>query len=795
MKSRYLLGALLMSSCLVAPAMAVAQEEPAEEDTTLEEIVITGEITYRNRIDTTAPALSYDQEFFEKFEPVSVGDQLKRVPGVAFTGDIGEYDAPQLRGLGQGFTQILVNGRPIPGAGNDRTVFVDRIPAEIIDRIEIIRSPSADIDSQGVGGTINIILKNGESLPPGIISRVGANLDIDAEEWSPSAAVSISGRSDDETVLYSVTFDAQRRFNNKHAIQEVFEEDSEGFDDEVDSGGNGSGLVNFYNPSQSAAVERVEEEDSRRSTDLSFNGDLTWRPSDKTSLRFDAFYLSTRRKEHQATFIFEGDGSVGGLDLGNPEEESEDSDFNQDSYGLSALFEQALGENLKFESQLRFNEFTDDSVTRSFSEDGGRTLLGTEDIDATDTEWTFDAALKAKIPGLSDAMGLEEVSYKVGGAYKSKSRDYGLLVGDDLDDVGEEKFADGVFAYEETRFDAFAVLNVKFSKSLKAEIGLRAESTDTEQTFRTVYTNNEDGFVITDTGSVKGDEFQLNPSAHIVWEVTTSDQLRFSAARTVRRPSIDQLVPAVMRESPGDDDATIGNPTVGFETSVGLDFGYEKRFAGRGVFGVNLFHRQISNLIGLTGTGEDADSVPAGNDLDGQLYTYTNLGEAKVWGIEFDLSAPLNFMGLEDTGIFANYTRLWSEREDTVTGKTVRVDYQPEYVYNFGVTQNFPTWDASAGFSYQKQGESTFYTLGEIETQNYGANLEIFLEKRIGERVVIRLSANNLLDSASDQTERGYDGDDGEEIAANQRVNDVDAFEVEREESSPTILFTVRAVF
>src|SRR3546814_12380358 len=71
-----------------------------------------------------------------------VRSQLRRVPGVAFTSDIGESDAPQMRGLGQGFTQVLVNGRPIPGAGNDRTVFVDRIPAEIVDRIEVIRSPS-----------------------------------------------------------------------------------------------------------------------------------------------------------------------------------------------------------------------------------------------------------------------------------------------------------------------------------------------------------------------------------------------------------------------------------------------------------------------------------------------------------------------------------------------------------------------------------------------------------------------------------------------------------------------------
>jgi len=791
-KPKRFVAALMLTSCLATPSLLAAQTRaPAE----LEELVVTGEITYRDRTETVAPELVYDQKFFEKFEPVSVGDQLKRVPGVAFTSDIGEYDSPQLRGLGQGFTQVLVNGRPIPGAGNDRTVFVDRIPAEIIDRIEIIRSPSADIDSQGVGGTINIILKSGESLPPGVIARGGVTYDVDMEKWSPTGAVSVSGRNDDETVLYSFTVDAQRRFNNKHTIEEVFEDDSEGFDQEVTSGGDGRGLVRFFDRDQSVAVERTEEEDSRRSTDLSFNGDLTWKPSDQTTLRFDGYYLRTRRKEHQDTHIFEGDGSVGGLDFDDGEHETEDARFHQDSYGLAALLEQRLGENASFEAQLRHNGFKDDSFQEKYSEDDGHTPFENETSRAKDKEWLADGAFKTAMPGLADSLGMSGLSLKVGAAAKFKNRRYRLVTGDDLDDVGEEKFSDGAFKYEEKRLDAFAVLEAQLTEAVKFEAGLRAEKTKTEQNFETVFTNNEDAEVIEDAGSVKSDEFQLNPSAHLQWAMTGSDQLRFSVARTVRRPSIDQLVPAVSRESPGDDDATIGNAGLEFETSWGFDIGYERRLAGRGIFGVNAFRRDISNLIGLVSTGAPADTVGAGSGLDGSLYTYENLGKAKVWGVELDLSTPLSFIGLEETGFFANYTRLWSERTDPITGEDVRVDYQPKYVYNFGLTHNLPEWNASFGFSYQKQGISTFRTLGEIERQWYGANLEVFVEKRLGENIVLRLSGNNLLDAASRQTELGYDGDTGEEIAENQRANNVDAFEVEHEESSPRILFTIRAVF
>ncbi|RZA18542.1 MAG: hypothetical protein EOP93_10970, partial [Lysobacteraceae bacterium] len=451
---RNALTALILSSLAIAPGYALAQDAPAapataqdDDVTDLQSVIVTGEIQYRNRTETTAPELVYGQEFFAQFEPVSVGDQLRRVPGVAFTSDIGESDSPQLRGLGQGYTQVLVNGRPIPGAGNDRTVFVDRIPAEIIDRIEIVRSPSADIDSQGVGGTINIILKDGESLPPGVIARVGATHDVDAGKTRGNGSLSWSGRNESESVFYSLTFDAQERFNNKDVVEEVFEGDSVGFDEEVARHGSGRSLVRYDDPGQSVAVERTEEQDSRDSRDLSFNGDLTWKIDEESSLRLDAFYLSTRRKEHQDTVIYEGDGSVGGLDLENPELEFQDADFNQDSFGFGAEYKRALGELTSFELQASYADFTDDSVEDSFEETNDN-LITREDIDTDDTEWTGSAAVTRQLPGFANALGIKDAELKVGLSGKIKDRDYRLVVDDDLDDEEEFTRNDGRFTYK-----------------------------------------------------------------------------------------------------------------------------------------------------------------------------------------------------------------------------------------------------------------------------------------------------------------------------------------------------------
>ena len=241
-------------------------------------------------------------------------------------------------------------------------------------------------------------------------------------------------------------------------------------------------------------------------------------------------------------------------------------------------------------------------------------------------------------------------------------------------------------------------------------------------------------------------------------------------------------------ESPGDDDITVGNPNLDFETAIGWDVGYEHRIGERGIAGINFFHRDVQDLISLVSTGEDS-----GNG--GFIYTYSNVGDGEVDGWEFDISTPLTFIGLDETGFFANYTSLDSSRTDPITGLEATFNAQPEYVYNYGFTQNVPSWGTSFGFSYRKQGLSQSFFLGEIENQWYDANLEVFIEQRINENIVVRLVGNNLLDADSIQAERNYDGDSAEEIAENMINNDVDEFEIERENSSPTVLLTLRAVF
>lgn len=781
------LRTLLMMSCFALPGMAMAQEQGEEE--TLEDIVVTGEIQYRNRTDTVAPELVYDQQFFEQFEPLSVGDQLSRVPGVAFTSDIGERDAPQMRGLGEGFTQVLVNGRAIPGAGNDRTVFVDRIPAEIIDRIEIVRSPSADIDSQGIGGTINIILKDGMSLPPGAIARIGGIYDVDNEELNGLGALSVSGRTDNRSVAWSATFDYQTRYNVKVLDQQLFDDTSPGFDASSD----GTDLFqpdNFSFPGPSTlAVEHQDQIDTRDSTDMSFNGDLTFALAPNHRLRLDAFVLSTERTETESGRVYaREDGTATANDDVSDEVweldaiESQRQNIEQMSYGISALYEGQLSPSWSFESQARFANFTEESLETSFEDDPPE-AVEQERIDSDDTEMSIDAALTFNSDAFAQRLGLASFEFEVGAALKNKTRDYTQQEyeddnGDgDFDDPDDNVTPDsGIFEYEEDRFDAWIMAEFGLTEDLTVQLGVRSESTDTEARI-----------IGGASGGSSSDE--INPSLHVQWNPWENGQFRVSYARTVRRPSLDQVVPFANSDSPEDDDETFGNPNLKQETSWGYDIGYEHRLGQRGVIGFNYFHRDVSDLISLVNTGVST-GVPGAFE-----YTYENTGDGEVSGWEVDVSTPLSFLGLNETGFFANYTSLDSERIEPLTGLTARFNAQPEYVYNFGVTQNLPSWNTSFGFSYRKQGMSESLFLGEVERQWYDANLEVFIEHRLSDNVVLRIVGNNLLDADSIQAERNYDGDTAQEIVDNQIADDIDEFEVERENSSPTILFSVRAVF
>lgn len=279
----------------------------------------------------------------------------------------------------------------------------------------------------------------------------------------------------------------------------------------------------------------------------------------------------------------------------------------------------------------------------------------------------------------------------------------------------------------------------------------------------------------------------LLPSASLRYRLNDTDRLIVSAARTVRRPSFDRLSPALLEEEFGDSDF-IGNPNLKPESAWGVDIGFERQLGRRGVVGINAFYRSISDLVeevntGLPGSADDEDTP----EIEAFLYTVGNVGDGKVWGIEFDLSTPLDFIGMETTGVFLNYSWLDSEVEDFMG--TRRFNSQSDYVLNFGFTHDIPTWGAALGATYRKQGEAAARVLAEEVRTAYGADLEVFLEKRVASNVVVRLTGSNLLNASKDEVFDKFGS------VQDQIDRSYDEYELETEKGGPVYQLVARVAF
>jgi outer membrane receptor protein involved in Fe transport len=759
-KSALFTLAALAPLALASASYAADADAPiataAETPVTASELVVQAQIAYRNRTDQAAPVLNYDLDYFQRFEPLTAGDALKRVPSVAFLSDVLESDGVRLRGLDPAYTQILINGEKAPGAGSgsgafgsgaDSAFFVDRIPAELIERIEIVRSASANRSGDAVAGAINIVLRDAYALDGGFV-RAGA-LMFDDKRIRETVGGVWGGQVGPGRLLVGANLQGRRNPKNKLSLRY----------DEPGAPINNSEL----------------QTDVRNGTDYSFNASYQV-PLAGGDLDLSGFYVHTDRYQNEDSIEYNKDiRDNAHLSTLN----DNDVDIEQDSYSVNGKYSHdmfggqtsvKLGYASFKDKEAEFEDETEYLRDATPYPDGDRITRDKSRTDLEDTEFS------AKLEHKRDVA--EDVQLQFGVQYEKKQRD--LLVTEvprnryNLPSANPPAFKPyaaidgGDAAFEQTRVDPYVMLDGK-SGALKWEAGLRYETTDVTLQDRTVPSATDVDYKI------------LLPSASLRYNLTTEDQFYVSGARTIRRPSFEYLSPALLTAELGDNDF-IGNPRLKPETAWGLDAGYERRMGKQGVAGINVFYRKVKDLIELTNTGEEGDEGPGTF-----VYSARNTGDGKVWGIEFDLSTPLTVIGLENTGVFLNYSWLDSSVDDEFGSR--KFNSQSDYVLNVGFIQDLPTWGAAFGVTYRKQGEAYSRVVGEEVTTTYGGDLEIFVEKRIGKDLTVRLTGSNLLDANKKESFNKFT------TIGDQNDRSFDEYELERENAGPVFQLIARLAF
>ena len=90
----------------------------------------------QERRNSTTAKIVIGRDEIDKFGDSTLGEVLKRLPGVTIQGRPGRGGAIRLRGLGNGYTQILLDGERVPPGFS-----LDSIPPDQIERIESSEKP------------------------------------------------------------------------------------------------------------------------------------------------------------------------------------------------------------------------------------------------------------------------------------------------------------------------------------------------------------------------------------------------------------------------------------------------------------------------------------------------------------------------------------------------------------------------------------------------------------------------------------------------------------------------------
>ncbi|MFC7651842.1 TonB-dependent receptor plug domain-containing protein [Pseudoduganella danionis] len=108
------------------------------------------------RRNSVAGKQIFSREELDRNGDSNLGDVLKRLPGVTLGGRPGRGGDVRMRGMGNGYTQVLLNGERPPAGFSMESLSPDQV-----ERVEIMRGPVAEHSAQAIAGTINIVLRDG----------------------------------------------------------------------------------------------------------------------------------------------------------------------------------------------------------------------------------------------------------------------------------------------------------------------------------------------------------------------------------------------------------------------------------------------------------------------------------------------------------------------------------------------------------------------------------------------------------------------------------------------------------
>ena len=700
---------------------------------------------------------------------MTVANAVRRMSGVTVErNSSGEGRYAILRGMDKRYNYTLVNGVKIPSPDNkNRFVPLDIFPSEMLDRLEVTKSLTADMEGDGIGGAVNLVMKDA----PGKL-EVSANLasgysaiffDRDFESFSHRAGQKMSpyerlGRPED----YAVTMDDFTTENLHLKSSRPRPDFVGGFSFGNRYFGGRLGLMAaisyqnlfrgkdtelYYMPGASGngTENRTYSEEQNR---LGLHTKLDYRLDRRNKLMLYAGYMDFSESEVR--------NGRNRKDWTVKMQWNRQYIFNTTLKGEHTLLD---GDRLKLDWSAVY------SKAYNTSPDNARIYINMQqthlyNTDSAEKRWEHNSDrdfagyvnLSYTIyPGIESTMTL-----KAGGMYRNKIRDsffneytFDSATGrENLQYYGEDWTNFDELLLEPRRYGnigdplnydaweniAAGYMMAKYEwNGLEVIAGVRAEHTD--QGYRLDFPRQTES-----EGSQ--DYVDILPSLHIKYAIHDNANLRFSYGRSINRPGFFEIVPYTILNEDYDEK---GNPKLEHTVADNLDLRYEFFPRSSEQFMVGLFWKKLQNPIetGLINEGQATFITPM------------NFGDATNAGVEVDIMKYFNWFGIKANYTYTNSSITTNKRvregtEVKTVNQTRPLYGQAAHVANLSLLFNFPKY----GIEAQLSGSYTGRRLSEISNwfdndiwEAGYAELDASVEKSFRSGLSIFAKASNLLDS------------------------------------------------
>ncbi|MCC2954451.1 TonB-dependent receptor [Massilia sp. IC2-477] len=640
--------------------------------------------TYDPRRDDTASKIVVTSEEIKRYGDTSVLDVFKRLPGITVSGASGRGGEIRMRGLGSGYTQILINGERAPAGFS-----IDQLSPDVIERIEILRAASAEFSTQSIAGTINIVLKKSVQKAQREL-RAGVGRSRDAS--NPSASLQMSDRV--EGMSYSVSANAMMvDYDRQSPVEE-------------------SALTP---DGRLAMLRRTRAHDQGTPYSISLAPRINWTGKKGGTLTWQSLVAANRNDYHGYAVT---DTLLGQAPLYDVRD--------TDSKGTNAILRsdlnwvRELGEGAKIDLKLGVNGMRNRGTWREHDDS-----MGLRGRDALVLSRTSERGLTST--------GKYATSWKKDHAL-SMGWDGGYTLRDDAR-IEDEAFPQGGrSAYSDERYEAklgrlalFVQDEWNLTPRWSMYLGLRWEGLETTSEGNTFATT-------TNRSSV------WSPLAQTLYKLPDSrDQLRLALTRTYKAPAASSLIPrrfTTPNNSQTDPDYR-GNPDLKPELATGIDASYEHYWAEKALLSASVSVRRIQDFTRQGLILENGRWIQ----------TPVNDGDAVTRSLELEAKFPLSAVrkGGPDLDLRASISRNWSRVEE-VPGPHNRLDQQTPLSATLGVDWRAPGGKLSAGSSFAfKSGGPVRINLNQSGYQSVRRDLDMYALYKFNPKYQLRFAVSNIL--------------------------------------------------